>query len=436
MNWDSKNYMKRLRNNLLSCTNCQPGFTIVEISIGLLLVSIVAILMVSLFSTHFTLFSRQTTVINISSQNQIALKEITSQIRESVFVTEPVAQPSPSPSPTGMALDAVSSAASSGSTSTLTWSHTTSSGSNRLLVVGVTIKNRIGETVSGITYNGVPLTRIDAKINGTNVRIEMWQLVAPGTGTHDIVVTLSASAKVVGGATSWTGVNQTTPIGTFASASNIIGNPTVNVSSATNEIVLDTLGVDGTATATVGGGQTQHWNLTTSGLLSDVRGAGSSETGATTTTMSWTLGSSQPWAIGAVPIKPAPQPSPSPSPSPNPSYCAGDTSTSQVLVLFVWPLNANGEPFDPGTPISDYDCIVYKRESSASTITKKIVPSAVSSRTAKTKIIASNVSDLQFTYAPDTLTATEVTATVITKSTVDKKQITDTESAKSVLRNK
>ena len=68
------------------------------------------------------------------------------------------------------------------------------------------------------------------------------------------------------------------------------------VTSAAGEIVIDTVYNSGTA-LTVGAGQTQRWNLAPGG-----EGAGSTEPGASTVTMSW----SQPtgsWVIGGVSVK-------------------------------------------------------------------------------------------------------------------------------------
>jgi len=207
----------------------------------------------------------------------------------------------------GICFDAASSSTPA-SASSFTWSHTVGTGANRILIVGVSIRNSSSQTVTGVTYAGTPLTNIGVKANSTVVRIEMWRLVNPPSGTANVVVTLSAAAKAVCGATSWTGVNQTTPLGTFVSATGSTNTPTVNATSATNEVVHDTVAAQGTVTATVGAGQTQRWNAVTSGGLtsSNVRGAGSSEPGAATVTMSYSLSASASWAIGAVPLKPAP----------------------------------------------------------------------------------------------------------------------------------
>jgi hypothetical protein len=136
--------------------------------------------------------------------------------------------------------------------------------------------------------------------------VEIWQLVAPNTGTHDVVITFdkNLSYGAVAGVMTFTNVNQSTPLGTFAGAS---GAPpgfsaTVNVSSVANELVFDTVSCETCTTLTVGAGQSERWNLSQSGLYA--MGAGSTEPGAATVTMSWILGSEDYWAIGAVPIKP------------------------------------------------------------------------------------------------------------------------------------
>jgi hypothetical protein len=97
--------------------------------------------------------------------------------------------------------------------------------------------------VSGITYNGIPLTQ--KGYWPVQPRVEIWYLVAPPTGAHDVVITFSANLKqgAKAGVMTFTGVNQSTPLGTFAHASGTTTGPaTVNVTSATNELVFDTLG--------------------------------------------------------------------------------------------------------------------------------------------------------------------------------------------------
>jgi hypothetical protein len=201
------------------------------------------------------------------------------------------------------AVDAVSDETSA--VDTFTISHATS-GTDRLMLVGVSFDPNNGEVVSSVTYNGTSLSFVGSATYSNDARVEIWQLVAPDTGTHDVVITFDKklSYGAVAGVMTFTGVNQSTPLGTFAGAN---GSPpgflaTVNVSSATNELVFDTVSCETCNSLTVGAGQTEYWNLSQAEYYA--MGAGSTEPGAATVTMSWTLGSEDYWAIGAVPIKP------------------------------------------------------------------------------------------------------------------------------------
>ena len=191
----------------------------------------------------------------------------------------------------------------------LTWSHTIS-GSNRILIVGVSINNSAGQTVlnpGGVTYAGSPLTLIGVG-SRANARVEMWYLVAPATGTNNVVVTLSAgaTARFVVGAVSFTNVDQTSPLGTFQSATNNTATASVTVTSVPGELVVGVLAKrNSNEGATVGAGQTEYWNRVTSNATatSNEWGAGSTEQGAASVIISWTFSTARPWAIGAVPLK-------------------------------------------------------------------------------------------------------------------------------------
>ena len=211
--------------------------------------------------------------------------------------------------PQGITFDAVSTYKANSITS-LTWSHTVGTGSNKLLVVGISFWANPEKLINSVTYNGVPLTKSGSVWGGSGGEtVHIWYLVNPPTGTANIVINFSAAASPVAGATSWFGVNQTTPLGTFISAFNAAGNTlaTVNVTSAANEVVHDVVsyGKQTTPSHTIGAGQTQKWSDATSDG-NYASGAGSTELGASTVTMSWTFGATYRWAIGAVNIKPAP----------------------------------------------------------------------------------------------------------------------------------
>ena len=68
-----------------------------------------------------------------------------------------------------------------------------------------------------MTYNGASLSSVGSYTHN-NARVEIWSLVAPDTGTHDVVVNLSGSnhGGVTVGSMTFTGVDQSTPLGTLA----------------------------------------------------------------------------------------------------------------------------------------------------------------------------------------------------------------------------
>ena len=191
----------------------------------------------------------------------------------------------------------------------LTISHTTGSGSDRLMLVGISLVNDELETISSVTYNGTGLDPEGSVANGDDARVEIWSLIAPPSGTHDVVITFSAPLQraAVVGVMTFTGVHQTTPLGTFVSntGSPVSSGPTVDVTSAADELVFDTAACETCTSFTVGADQTQRWNISEPSGYGPTLGAGSTEPGAGTVTMSWSQGSDDHWAIGAVPIKPS-----------------------------------------------------------------------------------------------------------------------------------
>lgn len=194
-------------------------------------------------------------------------------------------------------------------------SYTVAAGSNRLLVVGVSVPSGNVNSVSSVTFGGQALTNLTTVTSaGTDrPRVEIWYLKEAGitaaigvSGTANITVTVNTTLDIVFGATNYTNVDQTTSFGTAVTNSGTDTNPTVNVSTSTEDIVFDTMhkcntGVCGSATVTVGAPpQTQRWNTSTG----NTHGSASTKPGnGGTVTMNWTLNNSRSWAIAAVPIK-------------------------------------------------------------------------------------------------------------------------------------
>ncbi len=207
--------------------------------------------------------------------------------------------------PVPPAVDQSSSAAGDGQT--LSWTHNGGTGANRLMLVSVSLLTA-SRPVASVTFKGVALSFLGARNNDDNAtRVELWYCVAPPTGSGTVVVTRTAGDETVAGAVTLTGVDQNAPLGGFVSgASTGSGSSTATVAltSAAGELVVDAVAVKGGSTLTVGGGQTPRYNRR---YDEDVTGAGSTEPGAASVTMSWTRSSAAKWALGAVAVKPAPR---------------------------------------------------------------------------------------------------------------------------------
>lgn len=183
----------------------------------------------------------------------------------------------------------------------LTWSHTTS-GLDRALIVGVSYFDAAAVSITGVTYAGVAMTNIGGATDSSNSRAQLWKLSNPAVGANNVIVSFSGGIDGLAGAVSFTGAQQITALltGTLATATGSNTTPTVNAVSNPAEIVIDTLVTAfNLVDATAGAGQTERWKV-----FNGPCGAGSTEAGATSTTMSWTLSSSSPWALIAIAVKP------------------------------------------------------------------------------------------------------------------------------------
>jgi hypothetical protein len=182
----------------------------------------------------------------------------------------------------------------------------TVAGSDRLVHQGVSYFNN-SSSVSGGTYNAVATTEVPSSStsNGNNV-VHTRTLVAPATGTNACALTFGGSAPFESrlACTSYTGVDQSTPLGTANTATGSSTTPSVTVSGAvSDDFVVDRLIIAHNGTLTAGANQTERANqIGTSGFN---KYATSTQDGADGGVMSWSNTSSQAWAITAVPIKAA-----------------------------------------------------------------------------------------------------------------------------------
>jgi uncharacterized repeat protein (TIGR01451 family) len=198
-------------------------------------------------------------------------------------------------------------------TVTVNFNHTTTAAANRLLVVGVsmTITNSPTTGVVGVTYNGTPLNFAGAHNDAGNTRrVEMWYLANPVSGINAIVVSGNIPAAqtvgIVAGATTFTGVDQTVPVGSFASADGANGaNSQLDVPSLVNGMVFDTLATGGPLVLVVPAPQVQQWSARSGNAdPPDVHGTGSTRTGAPSVPIAETFNTTSNWSLGAISINP------------------------------------------------------------------------------------------------------------------------------------
>jgi len=197
----------------------------------------------------------------------------------------------------------------------------TVSGTNRLLFVTV-----------GTSYSTVALTTSVVRDSGglNESCTEAWDLtngrwfhssghyfVAPTTGSYAILITLAAMQDEIGAcATSWTGVEQATPVGTPVTGSSNGGSadPTLTVSDAgDDDVVIDGVHVYDSTIAAESPGQTEQANLVIAAAIT--HGCSTQLGNVAGDVMSWTGGSNTQWAAGAVAIKPWVAPPPPPPPA-------------------------------------------------------------------------------------------------------------------------
>lgn len=208
------------------------------------------------------------------------------------------------PAAVGIAFDSASNSGYQAAASTYSWLHTCT-GTNRYLAVDISLLSA-GQTVTGITYNGVALTQIGAQSTVTSFgRVELWGLSNPASGSNTIAVTLAGAIASVGTAVSYTGVHQTSPTEAFNSAQ------ATNVGAVDATVTITTVAdndwVHG-AVATDDGSITA--NQTTRNNVSGVGGSGANEdtgpkTPAGTQAISYTgVGALSTWAIGGYAIRP------------------------------------------------------------------------------------------------------------------------------------
>ena len=204
---------------------------------------------------------------------------------------------------TVIAFDAAANTSCSGCGPTVSWSHTVGSGSNTILIVGVS-QGGPSITVSTVTYGGTPLTFIVHKNSvSDNVRAEMWYLLNPHPGTATIQVTFAGSPVfvLVVGSVSYFNV---AGVGNSNSANGFADPASSTVNANTGDLVVDTLatGQEAPFPSPVGAGQTQRWQV---GIDDDFAGGGSDKPASSPVIMTWSpITGTGNWAMVGADLQP------------------------------------------------------------------------------------------------------------------------------------
>ncbi len=281
------------------------GLSLVELIVFIVIVSasvagIISVITVTTRSSADPLIHKQALAIAEAVLEEIQLQPFTycdpddPGAATAAFVATPAADPT-------------SKSTTSETGGTINVTHTIS-GSDRYVFVQVVHSNSYPSITSVVWDPGVAneaLSVISTATEAANVRTVVYGLKNPTakTATMRVIVSAGDSSGTFVAVSSYTGVHQTTPLGTPATATGGTGtNPTVTVTAATNDLVVDFMGTKETplGSKTAGAGQTKIWD----GYSNQSIGAGSTEAGAASVTMSWT-GTTEEWTMVGVALKPA-----------------------------------------------------------------------------------------------------------------------------------
>lgn len=184
-----------------------------------------------------------------------------------------------------------STKASAADGTSTSWSHTSD---GNPLIVRVALQGGVSNVA--VTYNGVSVPLVVENLYSSFWYVGIFYLDAPASGSNTVAVSWTGSAGYTMSAVNVAGGGA--PINTATGGANA-NSVSVNVTSATGDVVIDAVARRGAVALTVGASQTENFaNLYGSGG-SQIAHGGSYEAGAGTVTMSWSAGSANEWSIVA-----------------------------------------------------------------------------------------------------------------------------------------
>ncbi len=183
-------------------------------------------------------------------------------------------------------------------------------GTNRAMLCGISTQNTTRTGVSVVFNTTESLTFVtwrDFDSAGLQAHAELWKLVNPTATSANVVFTLTGATAVSVGCIAFSDVDQTTPFGTVSDNGARSNTASVDVASATGELVMDVMSMRvGTTGITAGAGQTNYIEQVSGAGAGNVTLGLSTEAGATTTAMTWTVDdtTAKSWASIGVSVKP------------------------------------------------------------------------------------------------------------------------------------
>ncbi len=201
-----------------------------------------------------------------------------------------------------LTFDATTTGNTSTDVGTLTYSHTIGSGSNRILIVAVSVESDSANNciVQGVTYNAVAMTQsaqITAFENGFGVGSSIWYMDEanlPSAGANDVVVSatdsdVGGSDDINSGSISFSDAGQSGEEASETVSGGATNSLTDDITTLTDDAVIINATHSGNAgqTTSPGSGQTERWDF--NGTSSHMGGGEEEISSAGTETQAWTL---------------------------------------------------------------------------------------------------------------------------------------------------
>jgi len=203
-----------------------------------------------------------------------------------------------------IAFDAAASGAGNNVRS-LTISFTAGSLTDGIMVVQATLKS--AKSVDSVTWQGEASTEFTQKhsVDDGVTKIEVWYDLAPTSGTGDVVIYFTAKTLALCGVSTYSGVNQTSPIHSDATNTGANSPATASTSvSASNTWGVGAARLNANRALTEDGNQIQLWDLSVGGH----KGHGSRDetVGTGLQSMTWTFTGAANWCASVVFLTPGP----------------------------------------------------------------------------------------------------------------------------------